>query len=83
MALKLTIAALAIVAAASSAGATYPEPDTTAGAPAAGPDAKYCMRISITGSRVDIVRCWTREEWAAQEVDVDKEWAENGVRVVS
>jgi hypothetical protein len=83
MALKLLIAALAVGAAASPLSATRPEPTDTGAAPSAGPDARYCMRISITGSRVDIVRCWTREEWAEQEVDVDREWAENGVRVIA
>ena len=78
MALKALLAAL-LVAAAAPVAATQPEP---ASAPAAGPDARYCMRVEITGSRVDIVRCWTRDKWAEQEVDVDKEWAENGVRVI-
>jgi len=82
MAVKLFAAALAIAAAASPLSANQTEPTETGAAPAAGPDARYCMRISITGSRVDIVRCWTREEWAAEEVDVDTEWAENGVRVI-
>lgn len=80
MAQKTLLAAF-LVAAAAPALATQPEP-APASAPAAGPDARYCMRIEITGSRVDIIRCWTREKWAEQEVDVDKEWAENGVRVI-
>ena len=80
MALRALLAAL-LVAAAAPVVATQPEP-TPASAPAAGPDARYCMKIEITGSRVDIVRCWTRDKWAEQEVDVDKEWAENGVRVI-
>ena len=81
MACKALIVALGTIAIASPVSASKPEPDT-AGAPAAGPDARYCMKIEITGSRVDIVRCWTREKWAEQEVDLDKEWAENGVRVI-
>lgn len=81
MAYRALIAALIIVGAAPVI-ASQPEPGTTAGAPTAGPDARYCMKIEITGSRVDIVRCWTRDQWAEQEVDVDKEWAENGVRVI-
>jgi len=51
-------------------------------APAAGPNARYCMRIApSTGSLVEVVRCWTREQWAEQGVDVDKDWAKEGVSV--
>jgi hypothetical protein len=83
MALKLLLVALGLAAAASSASATRHEPAPTA-APEAGPDAKYCLRIeAVTGTRIEKVRCWTRQEWAEQEVDVDKEWAEEGVAVIS
>ena len=37
---------------------------------------------AITGSRVELVECWTRAEWADQGVDVDKDWAKEGVRVI-
>jgi uncharacterized protein YjhX (UPF0386 family) len=41
------------------------------------------MRIeAIIGSRIEEIRCWTRAEWAEQDVDVDAEWAKEGVRVV-
>jgi uncharacterized protein YjhX (UPF0386 family) len=30
---------------------------------------------------VETVQCWTRDEWAYQDVDVDKAWAKDGVRV--
>ena len=51
-------------------------------APVAGPQARYCMRIEpVTGSRVELVRCWTRQQWADQGVDVDKDWAKEGVSV--
>ena len=57
--------------------------DSTAGAPAAGPNARYCMRIApATGSLVEVVRCWTRAQWSEQGVDVDKEWAKEGVAVI-
>jgi hypothetical protein len=36
----------------------------------------------ITGSNVQTTQCWTRDEWADQGVDVDKEWAKNGVRTI-
>jgi hypothetical protein len=58
------------------------EANSMAGAPAAGPNAKYCMRIApATGSLVEVVRCWTRDQWSEQGVDVDKEWSKEGVSV--
>lgn len=67
------------------AGAPLP---AAASAPA-GPDpsdsanARYCLRIEpYTGSLVGTVRCWTRAEWADQGVDVDKEWAKEGVTII-
>ena len=52
------------------------------GAPAAGPNARYCMRVApATGSLVEVVRCWTRDQWSEQGVDVDEEWAREGVSV--
>jgi hypothetical protein len=53
-------------------------------APAGGPDTRYCMRVEPqTGSRIESVECWTREEWAAGGVDVDKDWPKEGVRVLN
>lgn len=55
-----------------------------AGAPPGSPDTLYCMRVeAATGSRIETVECWTRAEWADAEVDVDADWAENGVRVIA
>lgn len=52
-------------------------------APAGGPQTLYCMHVDpVTGSLVQTVQCWTREEWAQQGVNVDKEWAKNGVKVI-
>ena len=51
-------------------------------APPGGPDTRYCMRIEVTGYAADPVRCWTRADWAEQGVDVDREWAKEGVRVI-
>ena len=83
MAHNALVVAFGMVAAASSVSATKPEPSPTTGAPAAGADARYCLRIeAITGSRLEQVKCWTRQEWAEQEVDVDKEWAKEGVAVI-
>lgn len=43
---------------------------------------KYCMRVVLTGNVVEPIRCWTRGEWADQGIDVDKEWAREGIRVI-
>ena len=51
-------------------------------APAGTPTTKYCMRIeAVTGTRIETVECWTREQWAEQGVDVDKDWPKEGVAV--
>lgn len=56
--------------------------DDPIAAPAGTEATRYCMKIeAITGSRVEKTVCWTRAEWADQGVDVDKEWAKEGVRV--
>ena len=56
--------------------------NATTGAPAAGPNAKYCMRVEpAPGRLVEEVRCWTRDQWSEQGVDVDKAWAREGVSV--
>jgi len=82
MAHRKLAAALSMIAVASplSAASFRPAPGTPA--PAAGSDAKYCMRVEpVTGSRIETVKCWTRDEWASQGVDVDTEWAKEGVAV--
>ena len=59
-------------------------PVATGAAPTGAPQTKYCLRVDpVIGSNVQTVQCWTREEWADQGVDVDKEWAKNGVRTLS
>jgi len=56
----------------------------TAGAPPGDPATRYCLRVDpITGSRIETVQCKTRDEWYALEVNVDEEWAQNGVRVLA
>lgn len=78
MAHKQMAVALGLIVAAAPALAASPEPITEAG-----PDAQYCMRVEVfTGSRIEKVRCWTRAEWAEQGVDVDKEWAKEGVSII-
>lgn len=54
------------------------------GAPAGTPDTRYCLRVDpITGTRIETIQCRTREDWADLDVDVDQEWAANGVRVIA
>ena len=82
MASKLAL--LVLIAAASPAWASQPESAPQWGAPAAPPFARYCLRVDpITGSRMETIQCKTREEWARLDVNLDQEWAENGVRVVT
>ena len=53
-------------------------------APPGTPATRYCMRVGpLTGSNVETVQCWTRAEWADQGVDVDREWAKEGVGVIA
>jgi hypothetical protein len=55
---------------------------TASQAPAGSAGTRYCLRIEpIIGSRIETIQCKTRDEWALLEIDVDQEWAENGVRV--
>lgn len=80
MAHKVLIAALGMIVATSAAASTEPVPPT---APPGDANTRYCMRVEPhTGSRIETIECWTREEWAMAEVDVDKEWPNEGVRVI-
>jgi hypothetical protein len=85
MAHKLSVVALGTIVFASAVSAANVQPmPTTTGAPAGTPETRYCLRVDpITGSRIETIQCRTREEWAQLEVDVDEEWAENGVRVIA
>ena len=58
------------------------QPLTAEPAPAGTPQTKYCMRVDLTGYVIEQVRCWTRDQWAEQGVDVDRDWHDDGVRVV-
>jgi hypothetical protein len=80
MARKELALALGLAVVASPLSATSLQP--AAAAPPPSPGAKYCMRVEPpTGSRIETVECWTREEWANLGVDVDKDWAKEGVEV--
>lgn len=53
-------------------------------APAGSASTRYCLRVDpVTGSRIETIQCRTREEWSGLDVDVDQEWAQNGVRVIA
>ena len=83
MAQKTLFVALSVIAAASPAFATNQDTTTTTAAPAGTPLTKYCMHIeAITGSRLEKTKCWTREEWAEQGVDVDHDGPKEGVRTI-
>ena len=80
---KEVFAALTLVAAISPAIAARPEPMPGEGAPTASADARYCLRTEpTTGSRIEAIECQTRYDWALLGVDVDREWAKEGVRVI-
>ena len=82
MAFKGLAAALSLAAAVSPVSATVHDPDRPAIAPPGTPETRYCMRIeAITGSRLEEIKCWTRAEWAERGVDVDQDWAKEGVSV--
>lgn len=84
MALKELAVAFSMIAAASPISATNPEPTPTMAAPTGSATAKYCLRVEpATGSRLEFVLCLTRQEWAEQGVDVDKEWSKEGVAIKS
>ena len=83
MARKAMILAFGLAVAASPATATIQDPEM-AGAPEGTSETKYCMHIeAITGSRIEEVKCWTRAEWAERGVDVDVDWAKEGVRTIA
>jgi hypothetical protein len=78
---KELIVALGILVAASPVSASQ-DPAPTTGAPAASASAQYCLRVEpVTGTRIETILCLTRAEWVELEVDLDKEWAEEGVAV--
>jgi hypothetical protein len=84
MANKEWLLALTLIASPASAAGEHPAQTVPAAvAPAGTPQTKYCMYIeAITGSRLEEVKCWTREEWAERGVDVDQDWPKEGVRTI-
>ncbi|QNM83727.1 hypothetical protein H8M03_05235 [Sphingomonas sabuli] len=52
-------------------------------APQAPPGALYCLKMEpITGTRIGSIMCQTREQWYADEIDLDAVWAEDGVKII-
>lgn len=83
MAYKEVILALGLVAVAAPLSASIQDQAPAIGAPEGTPDTKYCMHIeAVTGSRIEKLKCWTREEWAEHDVDLDKDWPKEGVRTI-
>lgn len=83
MASRILFVVLGVIAASSPLSAAQPLATREPGAPPAAPDARYCLRVDPTiGSRMETIRCETREGWAQLGVDVDQEWASWGIRIV-
>lgn len=81
---KLWVVAFSFIVATSPSSAANPGSTFAGPAPTDSADARYCLRVApATGSLVETVRCWTRAEWVEQGVDVDKEWAKEGVAVIN
>lgn len=79
----LSIAASALLVTALPASAAIREPNRPGPSAADAPDTRYCLRMeAFTGTRIQKIECWTRRQWAEQEVDVDAEWAKEGVAVL-
>jgi len=81
-----TSLAVALTAMIAASGASAASLQWAQGQPApAGNNAtRYCLRVDPnTGSRMETIQCYTRAEWAQLEVDLDKEWATNGVKTLS
>jgi hypothetical protein len=82
MAFKGLIVALTAIIATSAAANVEPAP--AAAAPEGTASTRYCLQVDpITGSRMETIQCRTRDDWASLGVDVDQEWAENGVKVLA
>ena len=80
MAFKQLTVAFCVLAAASPASAVIPKDSP---AETDGPNVLYCMHIeAVTGTRLERVVCWTRAEWAANDVDLDRDWPKEGVSIL-
>lgn len=78
------VVALSMIVAASPGWAYPPDQTRESIAPEGTAATRYCLRVDpATGSRMETIQCRTREDWASLDVDVDQEWADNGVRVIN
>ena len=86
MAWKQILLASIMVAGAVPAAASQSDPSddaVAARAPDAPEGALYCLKMEpITGTRIGSVLCWTRQQWAENDIDLDEAWAEDGVEVI-
>ena len=86
MAWKSILIASIMVMGATPVAASQSDPSedvAIARAPEAPDGALYCLKMEpITGTRIGSVLCWTRQEWADNDVDLDEAWAEDGVKVI-
>jgi hypothetical protein len=83
---KQVVLALGMLVVAAPRPASQPDPYAAPAmaAPAGAPDTKYCLRTEpITGTRIPVIECLTRAEWADGDVDVDEAWAKDGVKIVA
>lgn len=75
--------ALSLIAAAAPLSAASEGRTRMTAAPAGTAETRYCMRIeAFTGTLIEQVKCWTRQQWARQGVDVDRDWPREGIRTI-
>jgi len=81
---KQLIVALSMMVTTSPISATQSEQIHGPGAPKAPATARFCLRVDpVTGSRMETIRCETREGWTQLGIDVDEEWTKWGIRVIA
>ena len=91
MAVRALTVALVVSVAISTASTAQPDsgpivnlgPPPVTPAPPGTPSTRYCMKVDLTGNVAQPVKCWTRDEWAEQGVDVDRERAKEGVAILA
>lgn len=82
MALRVFVLVLGLAAASPLSAARYDRGLGTP-APAGTPTTRYCMYVeAATGTRIELLECWTRAEWSENGVDVDQDWPREGVSVI-
>ena len=75
---------LSLSVAAASPALSQTGPALGWGAPQAPPGALYCLKMEpVTGTRIGSIMCQTRDRWYEDEIDLDRVWAEDGVKVIA